>query len=367
MFLRSSTKRFGIMLLLSVWGGVIVSFAVYDKHRKDNKASLELESEVVAFGNIGAGLEAEKVTHLTNRGAKEVIISEIKTGCGCTGVSLDRNHIKPGETVRLRITMRSDGMRDQSVMIYLFTNDNKSPVKALRATANREASVFVEPKVIDFGIVDRGRILGASRSVMLFGKDEEYRVADMVTSLQAVAGEPFIRVDMSSPCTEDGKPITVTLAKDAPTGDINSYVLLNDSRRNLTMKVTVIGRVRGGFFALPQMALFLAVTRNDGVVRQDIVIKQRVVGRVGKERWQIGLLKICDTLKRFVTAKQILAPIDNAASFSLLVDADKCDGAWSPRMLEGNVRAVCRCDDGYEEEIIVPIRISFKGSRIPDK
>ncbi len=44
----------GIMLLLSVWGGVIVSFAVYDKHRKDNKASLELESEVVAFGNIGA-------------------------------------------------------------------------------------------------------------------------------------------------------------------------------------------------------------------------------------------------------------------------------------------------------------------------
>jgi hypothetical protein len=363
-------RRAALLLMFIAWVGATIAYGVHAALRDGDKALLEVESEVIEFGSIAAGLEAEKVVRLTNRGTKEVVIRSVKTGCGCTDVTLDRNRIAPGETALLRIAMRSDGMRDQTVMICLVSNDAEAPVKTLRATANRASDDFVEPRVIDFGTVDRESIVGesvaASQSFMLFfGKT--YGAADIATSLQVEASEPFIRVDASRPCTEDGKPITVSLTENAPTGDIDSYVILTDARRKLHMKMSVIGRVRGDVFALPQIVLFSAVTRDGGVVRRDVVVKTRIGASVGKERLQIVQLEISDALAGFVQATPDPVPLDGTARFFLLVDPEQCHGAWSTRVVEGNVRAVCRGDSGYEEKVIVPVRVSFRGDKIREK
>ena len=71
---------------------------------------------VIAFTenehDFGAIVEGELITHVfkfSNSGGSDLIISDVKTSCGCTASDFTREPIKPGGTGVIKLTFDSHG------------------------------------------------------------------------------------------------------------------------------------------------------------------------------------------------------------------------------------------------------------------
>ncbi|MFV0377375.1 MAG: DUF1573 domain-containing protein [Mangrovibacterium sp.] len=89
------------------------------------------------FGDIKEGDQVECVFSLKNSGKRDLIIRDVKTSCGCTAVSPQKNVVAPNETVPLKVVFNSKGKRGrQSKAITVITNDPKNPTTILRISTN---------------------------------------------------------------------------------------------------------------------------------------------------------------------------------------------------------------------------------------
>lgn len=94
-----------------------------------NGPSISCDAPVYDYGTC---TNTEDILHsftITNKGREPLVISQVRTGCGCTRADLDRSTIPPGGTASLsaRLTLRGySGIKRTS--IYLHTNDPDNPI-----------------------------------------------------------------------------------------------------------------------------------------------------------------------------------------------------------------------------------------------
>ena len=104
---------------------VLVSFAA------NAQAKISFKSETVNFGEIAKGSDGVRVFEFTNTGDAPLIISEVKSSCGCTVPKKPDGPIAPGEsnTIQVKYDTNRVGPIRKTITVY---SNAAEPIKALK-------------------------------------------------------------------------------------------------------------------------------------------------------------------------------------------------------------------------------------------
>jgi hypothetical protein len=112
-------KKYLIVLFLA-----FVGFSVFAQKapvqpaiQKVDGAVITLEKSAHDFGDIAQGDVVEQVFKFTNTGNQPLIISEIKTTCGCTTPVFPKNPIMPGASGEIKVGFNSAGKANKQTKV----------------------------------------------------------------------------------------------------------------------------------------------------------------------------------------------------------------------------------------------------------
>jgi hypothetical protein len=95
------------------------------------QAKISFKSETVNFGEIAKGSDGIRVFEFTNTGNAPLIISEVKSSCGCTVPKKPDGPIAPGasNTIQVKYDTNRVGPIRKTVTVY---SNAENPIKALK-------------------------------------------------------------------------------------------------------------------------------------------------------------------------------------------------------------------------------------------
>ncbi len=108
-----------------------ISTSVFSQNPNQVKASTETTTETVSnvewdsqdfdFGSLPQNIAAEAEFVFTNISKEPVIISKVKSSCGCTVTGYDKSPVMPGESSTITATYNARKMGDfrKSVRVYM--------------------------------------------------------------------------------------------------------------------------------------------------------------------------------------------------------------------------------------------------------
>ncbi|GAA3772613.1 DUF1573 domain-containing protein [Corallibacter vietnamensis] len=78
----------------------LLSFTV---NAQDKVAKIEFKSTIIDYGTIEKGADGVRVFEFTNTGDAPLIISNVKSSCGCTVPKKPKDPIMPGKTGEIQV------------------------------------------------------------------------------------------------------------------------------------------------------------------------------------------------------------------------------------------------------------------------
>jgi hypothetical protein len=138
---RAKLTKFYLPLLLVLLIGACNQGEKSD-HQSDNNGTLVDTGPVITFDkdlhDFGKIINGEKVSYafrFTNEGTGPLLITGIRSGCGCTVGDFPKEPIMPNEIGRINVVFNSAGRRGfQSETVRVFTNTGEQ-VSTLRIQA----------------------------------------------------------------------------------------------------------------------------------------------------------------------------------------------------------------------------------------
>jgi len=88
-------KKISILLFISLF-----SISIY---AQDKVAKIEFESETIDYGTIEKGSDGVRVFKFKNTGDAPLIVSDVKSSCGCTVPKKPTEPILPGENGEIEV------------------------------------------------------------------------------------------------------------------------------------------------------------------------------------------------------------------------------------------------------------------------
>lgn len=112
-------KKYLILLFLAFVGTSVFAqnAPVKAPTQKVDGAVITLEKVSHDFGDINQGDVVEQVFKFTNTGNQPLIISEIKTTCGCTTPVFPKNPIMPGASGEIKVGFNSAGKANKQTKV----------------------------------------------------------------------------------------------------------------------------------------------------------------------------------------------------------------------------------------------------------
>jgi len=108
---------------------------------KDDLGVFHFEEEVIDYGKITQNDNGIRTFKFTNRGRAPIVISKVKTTCGCTVPTYPKQAILPGETGTIDIKYATNRVGTFSKSITVISNADNGQ-KKLRIKGN----VIAKPK-----------------------------------------------------------------------------------------------------------------------------------------------------------------------------------------------------------------------------
>lgn len=106
-----------------------------DTDSKNDLGVFHFEEEVIDYGNISQNANGVRTFTFTNRGRAPIVISNVKTTCGCTVPTYPKQAILPGETAAIDIKYATNRVGKFSKTITIMSNADQ-PQKKLRIKGN---------------------------------------------------------------------------------------------------------------------------------------------------------------------------------------------------------------------------------------
>ena len=94
-------------------------------------AKIEFKTDVIDYGTIEKGANGVRVFEFTNTGNAPLIISNVKSTCGCTVPKKPERPIMPGETGEIKVKYATNRMGRFSKTVTISSNASE-PKKVLR-------------------------------------------------------------------------------------------------------------------------------------------------------------------------------------------------------------------------------------------
>ena len=114
------------IILIAVIG--LIGFAV---QAQDKKAKIVFKSETIDYGEIQKGADGVRVFEFTNTGDAPLVISDVKSSCGCTVPEKPKDPIMPGATGEIKVKYDTNRKGPIRKTITVYSNADE-PVKAIK-------------------------------------------------------------------------------------------------------------------------------------------------------------------------------------------------------------------------------------------
>jgi len=113
-------KKIVIVALVS-----LVSFAV------NAQAKISFKAETVDYGQIAKGSDGVRVFEFTNTGDSELVVSDVKSSCGCTVPKKPDGPVAPGESSTIEVKYDTNRVGPIRKTVTVYSNADE-PIKALK-------------------------------------------------------------------------------------------------------------------------------------------------------------------------------------------------------------------------------------------
>lgn len=103
------------------------------------QAEIEFKSETIDYGNIAKDSNGVRVFEFTNTGDAELVISDVKSSCGCTVPEKPKGPIAPGASGEIKVKYDTKRVGPIRKTITVYSNATE-PIKALKIKGVVEAN-----------------------------------------------------------------------------------------------------------------------------------------------------------------------------------------------------------------------------------
>ncbi len=106
----------------------IMSFSV---NAQENVAKIEFKTDVIDYGTIEKGADGVRFFEFTNTGTAPLIITKVKSSCGCTIPSWPEEPIMPGKSEKIQVKYDTNRVMPIRKTITVSSNAD-TPTVALK-------------------------------------------------------------------------------------------------------------------------------------------------------------------------------------------------------------------------------------------
>jgi hypothetical protein len=107
----------------------LISFSI---NAQEKVAKIEFKTDVIDYGTIEKGADGVRVFEFTNTGNAPLIITKVKSSCGCTIPSKPEGPILPGETGEISVKYDTNRVMPIRKTITVTSNASDKPTIALK-------------------------------------------------------------------------------------------------------------------------------------------------------------------------------------------------------------------------------------------
>ncbi len=126
-------KRTVLMLFVG-----LLSIGVY---AQDTSAKIEFKSETIDYGEISKGSDGVRVFEFTNTGNAPLVISNVRSSCGCTIPKKPEDPILPGKTGQIEVKYDTNRVGPIRKAITVTSNaDTATKVLKIKGTVKAEGA-----------------------------------------------------------------------------------------------------------------------------------------------------------------------------------------------------------------------------------
>lgn len=118
-----------ILTLLSI------AFLIVQIQAQQKSPKIEFESTVIDYGTIEKGADGIRVFKFTNTGNTPLIITKVKSSCGCTVPKKPEKPILPGNTGEIQVKYDTNRVMPIRKTITVTSNAD-TPIVALKIKGN---------------------------------------------------------------------------------------------------------------------------------------------------------------------------------------------------------------------------------------
>ncbi|MCK5399995.1 MAG: DUF1573 domain-containing protein [Flavobacteriaceae bacterium] len=107
----------------------LISFSI---NAQEKGAKIEFKTDVIDYGTIEKGADGVRIFEFTNTGDAPLIITKVKSSCGCTVPSWPKEPIIPGETGEIKVKYDTKRVMPIRKTITVTSNAVGKPTVALK-------------------------------------------------------------------------------------------------------------------------------------------------------------------------------------------------------------------------------------------
>ncbi len=115
----SALKVFFLLIVFSV-----ANLQAQNPETAKTTATIDFETEVLDYGTIEKGTDGTRTFTFTNTGNAPLIISDVKTSCGCTVPTYSKETILPGEEGEIKVKYNTQKVGAFTKTVTVSSNAN---------------------------------------------------------------------------------------------------------------------------------------------------------------------------------------------------------------------------------------------------
>lgn len=205
---------------------------------------------IVKEGNI----KLDHIFKFTNIGNKELVISRVKSSCGCTATILSEKNIAPGGKGEIEVSFNIEGrIGSQNTSVYVFSTDPITPIVKLQMKVIiMESKLKVTPASINFGDVKK-KSTATAKIYIIPPANEKLSIVKIDSSSEYLSAKFLESKEKDS----GGWEVELNLSPDSPLGKLNEKITIyTNNTEQPEIDIPVKGNVKGDIGVQPPKFFF---------------------------------------------------------------------------------------------------------------
>jgi len=229
---RKNKIIFILISIVVIVGAFLIFYNIQNKSSRP--PTISFSEEEWDFGKIKEDERPVHIFTIKNIGQEELIISRVRSSCGCAATMLSSDNIQPGKSAELKVTFNPTGYNGMVKKdIYIESNDPQLPKAKITITTDVEPipspKAFLSNSQWDLGLISQGDL--PTFTFTIENKGELDLIIDKIDASE------YIRYDAEIPLTilpGEKREVTFTYnSSQHELGEVRESVRIycNDPRR----------------------------------------------------------------------------------------------------------------------------------------